>query len=447
MKKYIILLSVFILFFVGIFITTKILDKEFGVNNQPTTNILEGTDTASNENNILNSMQGQGKELELSAESTVVENPEGNYSAETEIIVDAKFSNEDWVKRNAAGLTNSNIALTMQECAGRYGYSKLDASLHQLYAEILLVYQNQQSGIPLCSTDVNAVEKVSTCVLLDYPEIFYTDGYSYEQYKFAGNIQKISYSPNYIMTSEEISQNQAMIDQVVNEYLAELPQNASDYDKVKYVYEMVILNTEYNLDAPDNQNICSVFLGRESVCLGYAKAVQYLLQRINVEATVVTGSVLTGESHAWNLVKINGQYYYVDATWGDASYTGTTGEDTALFAINYDYLCITTQDITKTHIINHPISVPDCIVQIDNYYVKEGLYLTSMDTMLVENIFNSAKSQGINCISIRCANQVVYQDFKLNMLDNQHIFQYLGSGTTTLAYTTNDKLYTYTFML
>jgi len=446
-KKYIILLSIFILFFVGIFITTKILDKEFGVNNQPTTNILEGTDTASNENNILNSMQGQGKELELSAESTVVENPEGNYSAETEIIVDAKFSNEDWVKRNAAGLTNSNIALTMQECVGRYGYSKLDASLHQLYAEILLVYQNQQSGIPLCSTDVNAVEKVSTCVLLDYPEIFYTDGYSYEQYKFAGNIQKISYSPNYIMTSEEISQNQAMIEQVVNEYLAELPQNASDYDKVKYVYEMVILNTEYNLDAPDNQNICSVFLGRESVCLGYAKAVQYLLQRINVEATVVTGSVLTGESHAWNLVKINGQYYYVDATWGDASYTGTIGEDTALFAINYDYLCITTQDITKTHIINHPISVPDCIVQIDNYYVKEGLYLTSMDTMLVENIFNSAKSQGINCISIRCANQVVYQDFKLNMLDNQHIFQYLGSGTTTLAYTTNDKLYTYTFML
>lgn len=447
MKKYIILLSVFILFFVGIFITTKILDKEFGVNNQPTTNILEGTDTASNENNILNSMQGQGKELELSAESTVVENPEGNYSAETEIIVDAKFSNEDWVKRNAAGLTNSNIALTMQECAGRYGYSKLDASLHQLYAEILLVYQNQQSGIPLCSTDVNAVEKVSTCVLLDYPEIFYTDGYSYEQYKFAGNIQKISYFPNYIMTSEEISQNQAMIEQVVNEYLAELPQNASDYDKVKYVYEMVILNTEYNLDAPDNQNICSVFLGRESVCLGYAKAVQYLLQRINVEATVVTGSVLTGESHAWNLVKINGQYYYVDATWGDASYTGTTGEDTALFAINYDYLCITTQDITKTHIINHPISVPDCIVQIDNYYVKEGLYLTSMDTMLVENIFNSAKSQGLTCVSIRCANQVVYQDFKLNMLDNQQIFQYLDSGTTTLAYTTNDKLYTYTFML
>ena len=447
MKKYIILLSVFILFFVGIFITTKILDKEFGVNNQPTTNILEGTDTASNENNILNSMQGQGKELELSAESTVVENPEGNYSAETEIIVDAKFSNEDWVKRNAAGLTNSNIALTMQECAGRYGYSKLDASLHQLYAEILLVYQNQQSGIPLCSTYVNAVEKVSTCVLLDYPEIFYTDGYSYEQYKFTGNIQKISYFPNYIMTSEEISQNQAMIEQVVNEYLAELPQNASDYDKVKYVYEMVILNTEYNLDAPDNQNICSVFLGRESVCLGYAKAVQYLLQRINVEATVVTGSVLTGESHAWNLVKINGQYYYVDATWGDASYTGTTGEDTALFAINYDYLCITTQDITKTHIINHPISVPDCIVQIDNYYVKEGLYLTSMDTMLVENIFNSAKSQGLTCVSIRCANQVVYQDFKLNMLDNQQIFQYLDSGTTTLAYTTNDKLYTYTFML
>ncbi len=447
MKKYIILLSVFILLFVGIFITAKILDKEFGMNDQSATNISEGTETVSNGNNILGSMQGQGKELELSAETTIVENPEGNYSAETEITVDAKLSDEDWKLRNVAGLTNSNIVLTMQECAGMYGYANLDASFHQLYAEILLVYRARQSGIPLCSTDVNAVEKVSTCVLLDHPEIFYTDGYSYEQYKFAGNLQKISYSPNYIMTSEEISQNQAMIEQVVKDYLAELPQNANDYDKVKYVYEMVILNTEYNLDAPNNQNICSVFLGRESVCLGYAKAVQYLLKQLNVEATVVTGSVITGESHAWNLVKINGQYYYLDATWGDASYTGVAGEDTALFAINYDYLCITTQDIAKTHIINHPISVPNCIVQIDNYYVKEGLYLITLDSMTVENIFKTAKSQNRTCVSIRCANQTVFQEFQTNMLDNQQIFQYLGSGTTTLAYTTNDKLYTYTFML
>ncbi len=447
MKKYIILLSVFIVLFVGIFITGKVLDERMGVNDQTITSGVESSSTSTSGNGILNSMHGHGKELELSAETAFVENPEGNYGAETEITVDAKLSDEDWALRNVAGLTNSNIALTMKECAGMYGYENLDAGLRQLYAEILLVYQAQKEGIPLCSTDVNAVEKVSSCVLLDHPEIFYTDGYAYEQYMFAGTIQKIAYSPNYIMSADQISQNRAIIDQVVENYLAELPQNATDYDKVKYVYEMVILNTEYNLEAPDNQNICSVFLGRESVCLGYAKAVQYLLQQLNVEATVVTGSVLTGESHAWNLVKVNGQYYYLDATWGDASYTGSAGEETALSTINYDYLCVTTQDIVKTHIIDNPISVPNCIVQVDNYYVKEGLYLATLDTMLIESIFTTAKSQGRTCVSIRCANQIVYRDFQTNMLDNQQIFQYLGSSTTTLAYTTNDKLYTYTFML
>ncbi len=447
MKKYIILLSVFILFFVGIFITAKILDERFGLNEQPVISGSVSNDKASCGDSILDSMHGQGKELELSAESVIVDNPEGNYGAETEITIEAKLSDEDWKLRSAAGLTNSNIALTMKECSGMYGYSALDTSLHQLYAEIFLVYKGQQSGIPLCSTDVNAIEKVSTCVLLDHPEIFYSDGYSYEQYLFAGNIQKIAYSPNYTMTSEQVSQQEDMIEQAVGSYLSELPQNATDYDKVKYVYEMVILNTEYNLEAPDNQNICSVFLGRESVCLGYAKAVQYLLRQVDVEATIITGSVITGESHAWNLVRVDGQYYYLDATWGDASYTGTGGDETALSSINYDYLCITTQDILKTHIIEHPISVPNCIVQIDNYYVKEGLYLTSFNSTLVENIFKTAKSQGNTCISIRCANQIVYQDFQTNMLDNQQIFQYLGDGTTTLAYTTNDKLYTYTFML
>lgn len=447
MKKYIILLSIFILFFVGILITARILDDESGKSDRPVVSLFGDNSASSSGNDVLNSMHGQGKELELSAETAFVDNPEGNYSAETEIIVEAKLSGEDWNIRNEAGLTNSNIASTMKECSGMYGYANLAASQRQLYAEILLVYRGQTSKVPLCSTDEKMVETVSTCVLLDHPEIFYAEGYSYEQYLFAGKIQKILYSPNYTMTSEQIAQQENMIAQAVDNYLAQLPANATDYDKVKYVYEMVILNTEYNLEAPDNQNICSVFLGGESVCLGYAKAVQYLLQQLNVEATVITGSVISGESHAWNLVKVNGQYYYLDATWGDASYTSAGGEETALSNINYDYLCITTHDLLKTHIIEHPISVPNCIVQIDNYYVKEGLYLTSMDTMLVENIFNTAKSQGRTCVAIRCSNSTVYQEFQTNMLDNQHIFQYLGSGTTTLAYTTNDKLYTYTFML
>ncbi|MBQ7766971.1 MAG: hypothetical protein IJ397_09020 [Lachnospiraceae bacterium] len=448
MKKYIILLSVCILIFVGLFAVTKVLDERAGVGSN-TSAIAAGTsgDSTGNDQSLLNSMQGQGNSLEVSDEGTFIDNPEGTLVNQTADTVSAKLTAEDWQARQSAGVTNSQIALTMQKCSGMYAYDNLPAEQKQLYAEILLIYQTLSKDVPLCSNEVAAVEKVSSCVLLDHPEIFYSDGYSYNQYMFVGTVQKITYSPNYTLTREQIEERKAMVEQYATEFLKELPATATDYDKVKYVYEMVILNTEYNLEAPDNQNICSVFLGRESVCLGYAKAVQYLLRQVGVESVVVTGSVITGEAHAWNLVKVNGQYYYVDATWGDASYMMDSGAGDALATINYDYLNITTQDISHTHIIDNPISVPNCMSQIDNYYVKEGLYLNSLDAQRMEEIFKTAYSTGQDCVSIRCSSPLVYGNFQKDMLDNQQIFNYLGSGTTTLAYTSNDKLYTYTFML
>ncbi len=445
MKKYIILLSIFILAFVGIFITMKVMDERMGINTDSSIVNVSGTGGAA-DNSVLNSMQGQGNALELSAEGSFVENPEGDFANQTDSAVTAKLTAEDWNARQAAGLTNGKIAQAMEASKGLYGYDNISQEQRQLYAEILLIYQTLGSDVPLCSNDVKAVEKVSACVLLDHPEIFYSDGYSYNQYMFAGNVQKITYCPNYTLTAEQVSDRQSMIAQTMESYLRELPETATDYEKVKYVYEMVILNTEYNLEASDNQNICSVFLGRESVCLGYAKAVQYLLQQVGVEATVVTGTVITGEAHAWNLVKINGQYYYVDATWGDASYMSDSGMGDALTTINYDYLCVTTQDILHTHIIDNPIAVPNCLVQMDNYYVKEGLYINSLDSLTLEEIFQRANQNGQKCVSIRCSGRMVFDDFQANMLDNQQIFNYLGDGTTTFAYTSNDKLYTYTFM-
>lgn len=443
MKKYIIILSAFVLAFGTIMIAVMLLEGDsFGTGGS----FFTGGASAQN-SSVFGSMSGEGSVTVLGGESAAMDNPEGNSVNQHTIVVDARLEEKDWNTRKSAGLTNEAIAEAMDSCKGYYAYDTIGEEMKQVYAEIYLIMKGHQKGVPLCTKDPGLVETASLCVLLDHPEIFYVDGYSYEKYMFAGTVEKILYHANYTMDAAEAEQSLALIQKYVDACMRGLSQNATDYEKVKYVYEFIILNTEYNLDAPENQNICSVFLYRESVCLGYAKAVQYLLQQMGVQCAVVTGDVTKGGGHAWNLVKVNGQYYYLDATWGDASYLSDNSDVNVLSAINYDYLCITTKDLLKTHIIDNPVEVPNCVMTIDNYYVKEGLYLNNLDTLRIENIFKAAYANNLDCISIRCADEEVFNAVQENLLDNQNIFHYLQPQTETLAYVYNREMYTYTFML
>ena len=95
-----------------------------------------------------------------------------------------------------------------------------------------------------------------------------------------------------------------------------------DYQKIKYIYDYMIEHTDYRLDAPENQTICSVFLYGESVCQGYAKAFQFLCGRMGIPAVLVTGRVKNGEPHAWDMVLADGEWYYVAPTWGTTTPPG-----------------------------------------------------------------------------------------------------------------------------
>ena len=128
------------------------------------------------------------------------------------------------------------------------------------------------------------------------------------------------------------------------EWLSGMEEAASEYDKVKAVYEAVIFSTNYDLSAADNQNIASVFLGGASVCQGYAKATQYLLNHLGVMCTLVREQwirKLMRSACRWT-----GTMTRRYTTWGDASYRMENGsEQRSLPEISYDYLCVTTEDL------------------------------------------------------------------------------------------------------
>jgi hypothetical protein len=223
--------------------------------------------------------------------------------------------------------------------------------------------------------------------------------------------------------------------------------SASDYDKVKYTYEFLINNTDYVIGSRDNQNILSVMLYGDSVCQGYAKSTQYLLGKLGVKSTMVVGVVGNGEGHAWNLVNIDGAYYYVDTTWGDSSYLGSADGNVNANTVNYNFLNITTDELTKTHSIDNVVPMPYCIETKDNYYVHEGLYITGYDETTFRNIFDSARANGKDFVTFKCMDANVYSEVYNRLIGDQEIFNYLSGGSDNVSYVNSDDTYVFTFWL
>lgn len=347
---------------------------------------------------------------------------------------------------------NTESCSLLEEGGSRFAYESLDAQEQIWYGEIEQALGEMTDTVKLSTEpigqglDEQDIDRIFQCVLIDHPEIFYTTGYTYTKYSRGDRTVGIDFAGTYSLPREEAVNKAEEIRERASEWLSDIPSDASEYDKVKAVYEKIIFSTDYDLNASDNQNIVSVFLGNSSVCQGYAKATQYLLNHLGVMCTLVQGTVDTGEAHAWNLVRVDGDYYYVDTTWGDASYRMEDGSgQEELPEINYDYLCVTTQELLRTHCIESVVAMPECTATQANYYVREGVYFTSYDAEQMQSIFDRAWESGRTEITLKCADEECYREICRVLIDEQEIFSYMPENSSTIAYAQNGKQLSLTF--
>lgn len=350
-------------------------------------------------------------------------------------------------QREELGIDDASIAAVKKANAQYYCYSVMDASLHDLYAEIYTILMEEGEDVKVSATSDDDLKYVFQCVFNDHPEIYWVDGFSYVRHEQNGEVLYYTFTGKYTYTVAERRVMQVDIDSYVAGALAGISMSASEYDKVKYVYDYIVENTEYDLMAEENQNILSVFLNGRSVCSGYAKAMQYLLYKLDVDCTMVVGKVYTGEGHAWNLVNIDGAYYYVDVTWGDASYVldGQVAKSGEEMPVNYDYLNVTSQELLKTHIIDNVVPMPVCISTTANYYNKENSLFYCYDYNQMYNLFSSAYASGQSVVTIKCADSFAYQNVYNELVNNQHIFDFLQNQEVT--YTVSEDTFTLNFWL
>lgn len=335
-----------------------------------------------------------------------------------------------------------------------YSYEQLPEGEQLWYTDIAAALGSMtdkqklsEEGFRLGATE-DCVDKIFQCVLSDHPELFYVEGYTYTKYTKGDKIVAIEFSGTYEMDKEKACTRRAEMEAAVEPILAKLNTFTDDYDKIKYAYETIVLETEYNEASEDNQNIYSVFVGHASVCQGYAKAFQYLMNRTGILCSLVQGKVKeSGDGHAWNLVKSNGDFYYVDATWGDIFFNNDEDAD-GQNKISYDYLCVTSKQLFETHESNALFDLPDCVAQKDNYFVRENAFFTEYDTEKMDALMEQAWSEGRQSVALRCSDRACYETMCKALLDDREIFDYLrGYGISTFVYSTDDKQLTMTFFL
>lgn len=135
--------------------------------------------------------------------------------------------------------------------------------------------------------------------------------------------------------------SQADIDffnQAVDSIIARVDPSWSDLQKAIYLHDWVESNCDYDFSF-SRYNAYNVIVDGSAVCQGYALAYSLLCKRAGVQCQVVTSDAL---NHAWNVMKLNGEFFYIDATWDD--YNGVSEH----FCHEY-FLCSRQQFYEKYH--------------------------------------------------------------------------------------------------
>ena len=167
----------------------------------------------------------------------------------------------------------------------------------------------------------------------------------------------VNLSTESTVTGYEFIRRQKAFEENTTRLLREagITDTMTDYQKAYALYQVLVANVVYNLDAGD-QGAYEAMVNGEGVCAGYAKAYVYLLQRAGIKASYVPGqAALPGQwsqGHAWVIAKIDGAYYHSDPTWDD---NGSTS--------NFKYFNVPWSALSSDHWIDDDLGYefPDAI--------------------------------------------------------------------------------------
>ena len=133
----------------------------------------------------------------------------------------------------------------------------------------------------------------------------------------------VTYTASYYTTAAQEKQ----VDDAVADALRQMGVNQkNDYEKVRAINRYICEKVAYNETNPNDTtdklkfSAYSALIKRTTVCQGYASLFYRMAMEAGVDTRIISGTADYGDGigdHAWNIVGLNGKYYYVDVTWND----------------------------------------------------------------------------------------------------------------------------------
>ncbi|MGN0294398.1 MAG: S-layer homology domain-containing protein [Lachnospiraceae bacterium] len=133
-----------------------------------------------------------------------------------------------------------------------------------------------------------------------------------------------TYTMTYYTTAEQEEELNVVLADVMNELDLD---NKTDYEKIKSIYTYICDNVTYDNKNLNDDNYTlkytayAALINKTAVCQGYAVLLYRMTLETGIDARFIAGEG-NGNSHGWNIARMDNYYYNLDATWdaGETTY-------------------------------------------------------------------------------------------------------------------------------
>lgn len=248
--------------------------------------------------------------------------------------------------------------------------STYDATaLEKLIVEGIKAWQTNidVSGLGLTSDDID--NGAVRSIINSHPEfISLSGGYTY--WTSGSSITKIAFT--YLTNAKEEQQE---LDAALQEVKSKIDTSGMSDEEIVLAYHEYLTSTvayayeDYfngTIAANHGYDMYGALVKHSCVCQGYAETMFYLLREAGLSCAIASSENI---NHAWNIVKIHGKWYHIDATWDDPVWD-MPGRS------YHDYFLVSFDTMNKNTLINHTKDRTDMVVSAQ----WGDTYTTAVDT-------------------------------------------------------------------